>query len=101
MKGGLLSRKATYQAKSQDAAVTASAATTYRVSPAKANKKPNSSNHSLFPLAEFHEENLPSGGAWRTLEPLPRCSLHVGGRRSRPVRLLVALCGFMAGALHC
>jgi hypothetical protein len=30
----------------------------------------NSSNHSLFPHAEFHEENLPSGGAWRTLEAL-------------------------------
>jgi hypothetical protein len=25
----------------------------------------NSSNHSLFPLAEFQEENLPSGDAWR------------------------------------
>jgi hypothetical protein len=33
--------------------------------PAKANKMLNSSNHSLFPHAEFHEENLPSGDAWR------------------------------------
>ena len=65
--GGMsLSRKATYRSKSQNAAGTSPAATTYRASPAKANKMLNSSNHSLFALAEFHEENLPSGGAWRT-----------------------------------
>jgi hypothetical protein len=63
---------------SREAAATSSAATTYRVSPVKRNKMPNSSNHSLFPLGEFHEENLPPA---RTLEALPRCSLCVGGRR--------------------
>ena len=46
----------------------------------KVDKTLNSSYHSLFPLAEFQEENLPSGGTWRTLEALPWWPLHAGLR---------------------
>ena len=48
----------TFHSISQGALGTSSATTTYRVSPVKANKMLNGSNHGLFPHAEFHEENL-------------------------------------------